>query len=121
MRVPSSFRRVRSMGLRALFPNKLAPYRSGRSKTWLKCKCFTESTFVVVGTDRDRKTGALRALLAHPNSEAMNYAGAAFIALGDDARTEKRTPLMTQKRTIVRSRLHLPHRKFLPRPPKLPS
>jgi bifunctional non-homologous end joining protein LigD len=66
----------------------LAPYRSGRSKTWLKCKCFTESTFVVVGTDRDRKTGAPRALLAHPDSEGLNYAGAAFIALGDEARTE---------------------------------
>ena len=66
----------------------LAPYRSGRSKTWLKCKCFTESTFVVVGTDRDRKTGAPRALLAHPNSEGLNYAGAAFIALADEARTE---------------------------------
>jgi bifunctional non-homologous end joining protein LigD len=66
----------------------LAPYRSGRSKTWLKCKCFTESTYVVVGTDRDRKTGARRALLAHPNSEGLNYAGAAFIALGDDERTE---------------------------------
>jgi bifunctional non-homologous end joining protein LigD len=66
----------------------LSPYRSGRSKTWLKCKCFTESTFVVVGTDRDRKTGALRALLAHPNSEGMKYAGAAFIALRDDERTD---------------------------------
>ena len=33
----------------------LAPYRSGRSKTWLKTKCFTQSTFVVIGTDRDRK------------------------------------------------------------------
>ena len=65
-----------------------APYRSGRGKTWLKTKCFTESTFVVIGTDRDRKTGALRALLAHPNSAGLNYAGAAFIALGDDARTE---------------------------------
>jgi ATP-dependent DNA ligase len=42
----------------------------------------------VVGTDRDRKTGARRALLAHPNSEGLNYAGAAFIALGDDERTE---------------------------------
>ena len=41
----------------------LAPYRSGRSRTWLKTKCFTESTFVVIGTDRDRKTEALRALL----------------------------------------------------------
>jgi bifunctional non-homologous end joining protein LigD len=66
----------------------LAPYRSGRSRAWLKTKCFTESTFVVIGTDRDRKTGALRALLAYPNSEGLNYAGAAFIALADDARTD---------------------------------
>jgi bifunctional non-homologous end joining protein LigD len=66
----------------------LAPYRSGRSKTWLKTKCFTESTFIVVGTDRDRKTGPLRALLPHPNSEGLHYAVAAFIALGDDARAE---------------------------------
>jgi bifunctional non-homologous end joining protein LigD len=65
-----------------------APYRSGRSKTWLKTKCFTESVFVVIGTDRDRKSGALRALLAHPNSEGLNYAGAAFIALSDEARRE---------------------------------
>ena len=40
--------------------HSLAPYRSGRSKTWLKTKCFTESTFLVIGTDRDRKTGALK-------------------------------------------------------------
>jgi DNA ligase D-like protein (predicted ligase) len=66
----------------------LAPYRSGRTRTWLKTKCFTESTFVVVGTDRDRKTGALRALLAHPESAGMVYAGAAFIAFGGDARAE---------------------------------
>ena len=39
-------------------------YRSGRSKTWLKCKCFKESSFVIIGTDRDRKTNALMALLA---------------------------------------------------------
>jgi bifunctional non-homologous end joining protein LigD len=64
----------------------LAPYRSGRTKTWLKTKCFTESTFVVIGTDRDRETGALRALLAHPDSDGMKYAGAAFIALSDEAR-----------------------------------
>ena len=59
----------------------LAPYRSGRSKTWLKTKCFTQSTFVVIGTDRVRKTGALRALLAHKDSAGLSYAGAAFIAL----------------------------------------
>jgi len=55
----------------------LAPYRSGRNRTWLKTKGFTESTFVVIGTERDRKTGVLRALLAHPNSEGLNYAGVA--------------------------------------------
>ena len=59
----------------------LAPYRSGRSKTWLKTKCFTQSTFVVIGTDRDRKTGALRALPADKDSAGLRYAGAAFIAL----------------------------------------
>ena len=31
-------------------------YRSGRSKTWLKTKCFTESEFLLLGIDRDRKT-----------------------------------------------------------------
>src|SRR5262245_41974777 len=62
----------------------LAPYRSGLSKTWLKTKCFAESTFVVVGTDRDRKTGALRALLAHNASAGLNYAGAAFVALSEE-------------------------------------
>ncbi len=43
---------------------------------------------MVIGTDRDRKTGAMRALLAHPNGEHLDYAGAALIALRDDARRE---------------------------------
>jgi DNA ligase D-like protein (predicted ligase) len=66
----------------------LAQYRSGRTKTWLKTKCFTESTFVVIGTDRDRKTGATRALLAHDDGTGVNYAGAAFIALAGDERDQ---------------------------------
>ena len=83
------FRGCADHGLEGIVSKQaLAPYRSGRSKTWLKCTCFTESMFVVVGTDRDRKTGSLRALLAHPDSDGLIYAGAAFIALGDDARTE---------------------------------
>ena len=56
----------------------LAPYRSGRSKTWLKTKCFTQSTFVVIGTDRDRKTGALRALLAHKDSAGSELRGSSI-------------------------------------------
>src|SRR5262245_45569597 len=30
-------------------------YRSGRSKSWLKTKCFTETELVIIGTDKDRK------------------------------------------------------------------
>src|SRR4029078_5312889 len=60
-------------------------YRSGRSKTWLKCKCFMESSLIIIGTDRDRKTGALRALLATADKHALTYAGAAFIGLRADA------------------------------------
>jgi hypothetical protein len=68
----------------------LAPYRSGRSKTWLKTKCFTESTFVVVGTDRDRKTGALRALLVHNDGSGLDYAGDSKPATARSVRNPKR-------------------------------
>jgi hypothetical protein len=40
----------------------------------------------LVGTDRDRKTGALMALLAH--GDGLKYAGAAFITLSGDERKE---------------------------------
>jgi hypothetical protein len=42
----------------------------------------------VVGTDRDRKIGALRALLAQANEKGLDYVGAAFIALDDVARAD---------------------------------
>ena len=61
-------------------------YQSGRSKTWLKTKCFTEGIFVIIGTDQDRKTGAMRALLARPHADGLVYAGAAFIALPREQR-----------------------------------
>ena len=81
---------VKVIALRALegivSKHALAPYRSGRSKTWLKTKCFEESTFLFIGSDRDRKTGALRDLLAHNDGVGLSYAGAAFIALAGDER-----------------------------------
>jgi ATP-dependent DNA ligase len=58
---------------------------SGHSKTWLKSKCFTESDLIIIGTDRDRKTGALRALLANTEGHNLTYVGAAFIGLRGDA------------------------------------
>jgi bifunctional non-homologous end joining protein LigD len=86
------FRACAKHGLEGVV-SKLATsrYRSGRSKTWLKSKCFTESDLVIIGTDRDRKTGALRALLASAEGHNLTYAGAAFIGLRGDA-WEKRAP-----------------------------
>ena len=56
-------------------------YRSGRSRSWLKTKCFMESEITLIGIDRDRKTGATRALLAKADRANVIYAGAAFLAL----------------------------------------
>ncbi len=66
-------------------------YRSGRSKTWLKCKCFTESSFVIIGTERDRKTSALLALLARSEDEGLCFHHAA-------GGREGRTPCSLRKR-----------------------
>src|SRR5215472_7526021 len=53
-------------------------YRGGRSKTWLKTKCFTEGEFLLLGIHRDRRTDAPRALLAKAERGNLIYAGAAL-------------------------------------------
>jgi hypothetical protein len=58
---------------------------------------------VNIGTDRDRKTGALRALLAKADGHVLTYAGAAFIGLRGDAWHELRERL--QQMAIPRSPL----------------
>ena len=63
-----------------------APSRSGRTKTWLKTKCFTESELILIGIDRDRKTRAPRALLAKSEGPRLQYVGAAFLGLPAAAR-----------------------------------
>jgi bifunctional non-homologous end joining protein LigD len=83
------FRACAEHGLEGVV-SKLASsrYRSGRSKTWLKSKCFTESSFVIIGTDRDRETGAMRALLARAEEQGLIYAGTALICLPAEARQD---------------------------------
>ena len=66
----------------------MSPYQSGRSNTWLKTKCFTEGSFLIIGTARDRKTKAPLALLAQSNVGGLRYAGSAFIALSGTDRAE---------------------------------
>jgi ATP-dependent DNA ligase len=81
------FRACAKHGLEGVV-SKLASsrYRSGRSRTWLKTKCFTESSFVIIGTGRDRKTGAMLALLARAEEHGLSYAGSAFFGIPSDAR-----------------------------------
>jgi len=63
-------------------------YRSGRSKTWLKTKCFAERSFLIIGTVHDRKTKAPLALLAQADGQGLRYAGSAFITLSRIERAE---------------------------------
>jgi bifunctional non-homologous end joining protein LigD len=67
--------------------------RSGRTNTWLRTKCFTESAFVIIGTARDRKTGAPLALLARAEEQRLAYAGSAFIAVSGKEREQLWTRL----------------------------
>jgi bifunctional non-homologous end joining protein LigD len=88
------FRACAEHGLEGVV-SKLASsrYRSGRSKTWLKTKCFTESAFVIIGTAHDRKTGAPLALLARAGQQRLAYAGSAFIAVSGKERKQLWTHL----------------------------
>ena len=72
-------------------------YRSGRSKTWLKTKCFAESSFLIIGTTRDRKTKAPLALLARTDAQGLRYAGSAFIALSGTERAELSARIQMRK------------------------
>ena len=56
-------------------------YRSGRTDRWRKVKCWTESQFVIVGTEIDSRSGAPVALLAREEESGLRYAGGAFFAL----------------------------------------
>ncbi len=72
---------VPSIVSKASCQNSPSHYRSGRCKTWLKTKCFTESELTLLGIDRDRKTGVQRALLAKSEIGKLVYAGPAFITV----------------------------------------
>jgi bifunctional non-homologous end joining protein LigD len=54
-----------------------APYRSGRTKSWLKIKCTRRQEFVIVGwTESDSKARAIRSLLLAVNEQGkLRFAG----------------------------------------------
>jgi len=60
-------------------------YRSGRSASWLKVKCYDEGEFVVLGAEHEPGKPAF-ALLAREIDGSLDYAGSAFVTLGGEQR-----------------------------------
>ena len=74
------------MGLEGIVSKKLrSRYRSGRSRDWLKVKCFAEDEFVVLGVERGQD-GPPTALLARETDEGLQYAGGAAVTLAGSDR-----------------------------------
>ena len=60
-------------------------YRSGRSTSWLKVKCYDEGEFVVLGAEHEPGKPAF-ALLGRQTDQGLDYAGSAFVTLGGEER-----------------------------------
>jgi bifunctional non-homologous end joining protein LigD len=79
------FSSVDKLGLEGMVSKKAtSPYRSGRSETWLKTKCFTESVYEVAGVLREPGRPAI-AYLVTPDKQ-RKYVGGAFITASQEIR-----------------------------------
>jgi bifunctional non-homologous end joining protein LigD len=65
------------MGLEGILSKRMdAIYQPGRSRTWLKAKCYREEEFVVVGFTESQAAGGLAALLlAQRSGEELAFVG----------------------------------------------
>jgi DNA ligase D-like protein (predicted ligase) len=79
------FREVDRLGLEGMVSKRASSaYRSGRTETWLKTKCFTESVYEVAGVLREPGRPAV-AYLVTPDRQ-RKYVGGAFITLNQELR-----------------------------------
>jgi DNA ligase D len=76
-RGPAFLDRASRMGLEGVISKKAdSPYRPGRTRTWLKTKCLSMDTFVIVGFTESAAAGGLGALLvAEAEGTGLRYAG----------------------------------------------
>ena len=73
------FKAAVELGLEGIVSKRVASrYRSGPSRSWLKCKNMVESEFVLLGTDRDAD-GMPWALLASDRDGRLEFAGPAIL------------------------------------------
>ena len=79
------FKQVSRLGLEGMVSKRVtAPYRSGRTETWVKTKCFEEAVYEVAGVLREPGRPAV-AYLVTPDQE-RRYVGGAFITLNREMR-----------------------------------
>jgi ATP-dependent DNA ligase len=79
------YQAVEKLGLEGMVSKRAdAPYRSGRGTTWLKAKCYEESTLEIAGVLRERGRPAI-AYMVTPDKE-RRYVGGAFIQLSKEMR-----------------------------------
>ncbi|MDZ3837632.1 MAG: DNA ligase D [Rhodospirillales bacterium] len=74
------------MGLEGIVSKRTdAPYRSGRTRTWLKSKCVAGDEFAIVGYTETAAAGGLAALLLAENGdEGFRYVGRAGSGISRD-------------------------------------
>jgi len=100
------------MGLEGIVSKRAdSVYRSGPSKRWVKTKCWTESDFLIVGAEIDRR-GIPMAILARETDDGLAFAGAAVFAMKGSDREKmtaqfdrlevKRSPLKLWRRSDAR-------------------
>jgi DNA ligase D-like protein (predicted ligase) len=83
---PELFRAVEGMGLEGIVSKRASStYRSGRSKAWLKVKCFAEDEFTVIGFETAQGAPPA-ALLAREAEGELSYAGSAMVTLSGPQR-----------------------------------
>jgi bifunctional non-homologous end joining protein LigD len=71
-----------------------APYRGGRTRTWLKIKCIKRQEFVIVGWTQSDKNRGFRALLLGVNSpDGFVYAGKVGTGFDTDTMLDLRAKL----------------------------
>ena len=76
-RGPAVFEQAGQLGLEGVVSKRVdAPYRPGRTRSWLKTKCVRSDEFVIVGFTTSAAAGGLAALLvAEATEEGLRYAG----------------------------------------------
>lgn len=80
------FEAADALGLEGIVSKKRnSRYRSGRSRSWLKVKCFAEAEFLVLGVQPGNR-GPATALLGRRAAGRIDYAGGAAVTLPNKER-----------------------------------